>query len=147
MSRHPRPKLRRGRVDGAGRRLCCYCGALVGARRRYWCSAACVERYGIARGNQSVARQYLQRTQRGVCQLCGQACGAYLTNLGWRRVAWEADHIVPLVEGGARTPENLRTLCCMCHRHETGKLRTRLAAKRREAAKWREEAKRREADP
>lgn len=45
---------------------------------------------------------------------------------------WEADHIVPVAEGGGQCgPENYRTLCCRCHAEETKKLRARLAAKRK----------------
>ena len=40
---------------------------------------------------------------------------------------WDADHIVPLVEGGTNIMENLRTLCLRCHRQETARLRRRLA--------------------
>lgn len=48
------------------------------------------------------------------------------------RHVWEADHIVPVVEGGGQTGiENYRTLCIACHREETKKLRARLAAKRK----------------
>jgi len=44
---------------------------------------------------------------------------------------WEADHIVPLVEGGPHAPENLRALCRPCHLRETRALRARMAAARR----------------
>lgn len=45
---------------------------------------------------------------------------------------WEADHIVPVIEGGGGCgPEGYRTLCLPCHRRETAKLAARLAARRR----------------
>jgi hypothetical protein len=45
---------------------------------------------------------------------------------------WEADHIVPVVEGGGECGiENYRTLCIACHRAETAKLAARRAVKRR----------------
>lgn len=47
------------------------------------------------------------------------------------RDLWEADHIIPRVEGGANTLENLRTLCLKCHRAETAKLARRRACARR----------------
>ena len=50
---------------------------------------------------------------------------------GWpihrRQSWWEADHIVPVVEGGGQCgPENYRTLCCRCHPKVTNELRQRL---------------------
>ncbi len=40
---------------------------------------------------------------------------------------WEADHIVPVAEGGGGCGlDNLRTLCTPCHQSETAKLRFRL---------------------
>lgn len=47
---------------------------------------------------------------------------------------WEADHIVPVVEGGGGCElDNYRTLCLECHRVETRALAQRRAQKRREA--------------
>ncbi len=47
---------------------------------------------------------------------------------------WEADHIIPVIEGGGGcTPDGYRTLCLKCHRAETAALAGRLAAKRRAA--------------
>ena len=44
-----------------------------------------------------------------------------------RSSLWDADHIVPVVEGGGECElENLRTLCLRCHRVETLRLRERL---------------------
>ncbi|MBY0274708.1 HNH endonuclease [Candidatus Binatia bacterium] len=45
---------------------------------------------------------------------------------------WDADHIMPQVEGGPQTMENLRTLCIWCHRRATAELHARLARRRRE---------------
>lgn len=45
---------------------------------------------------------------------------------------WEADHIVPVVEGGSSLGlENIRTLCLKCHKRETANL----AGKRARRAK------------
>jgi 5-methylcytosine-specific restriction endonuclease McrA len=50
------------------------------------------------------------------------------------RRLWEADHTIPVVEGGGDCgPENLRTLCWACHRAETAKLKKRLARLKKEA--------------
>jgi len=63
-------------------------------------------------------------------------CEAVGLKKPWRypRHLWEADHIVPVVEGGGEcTLSNYRTLCIPCHRAETAKLAARLAEKRRAA--------------
>jgi 5-methylcytosine-specific restriction endonuclease McrA len=47
-----------------------------------------------------------------------------------RRTLWDADHILPVAEGGGECDlENLRTLCLPCHREVTAELRRRLKAK------------------
>ncbi len=40
---------------------------------------------------------------------------------------WEMDHIIPLVEGGGNSIDDVRTLCVQCHRQETAALKSRLA--------------------
>jgi 5-methylcytosine-specific restriction protein A len=48
------------------------------------------------------------------------------------RHLWEADHIVPVVEGGgACGPENMRTACVPCHKGQTTALARRRAEARR----------------
>lgn len=48
------------------------------------------------------------------------------------RHLWEADHILPVCEGGGETGlENLRTLCRPCHKRETAALAGRRAEARR----------------
>ncbi len=50
------------------------------------------------------------------------------------RSLWDADHIVPVVEGGGGCGlENYRTLCVSCHRGETSLLAGRRAERRRSA--------------
>ena len=47
---------------------------------------------------------------------------------------WDADHIVPVVEGGGECDlSNFRTLCIPCHKKVTRELHGRRAAKNREA--------------
>lgn len=55
----------------------------------------------------------------------------------WFRLGhlWEADHAVPVAEGGGSCGlDNLRTLCLACHKRATAQLAARLAEKRRGAA-------------
>lgn len=52
---------------------------------------------------------------------------------------WEADHVVPVCEGGTNDASNGRTLCCPCHAAETSALLGRRATSRRgyiEGALW-----------
>lgn len=59
-----------------------------------------------------------------------RACSAWSFRVG--RTLWEADHIVPVVEGGGKCGlENLRTLCRRCHNQATRELAARRAALRR----------------
>jgi 5-methylcytosine-specific restriction endonuclease McrA len=45
-----------------------------------------------------------------------------------RRSLWDADHIIPVAEGGGECDlANMRTLCLKCHRAATAALRKRLA--------------------
>lgn len=45
-----------------------------------------------------------------------------------RKTLWDADHIVPVAEGGGACGlENLRTLCLRCHKEQTTALAGRLA--------------------
>ena len=61
-----------------------------------------------------------------------------LTNRGYGLVdrwhtplLWEADHIVPVIEGGGCCGlENYRTLCIPCHRAQTRNLRSRMRRQR-----------------
>ena len=46
-------------------------------------------------------------------------------------VTWEADHIIPLAEGGTHHEDNIQTLCVSCHNGETKKLHGRLAEKKK----------------
>lgn len=52
----------------------------------------------------------------------------------WRDRFWDADHIVPVVEGGGGCGlDNYRTLCIWCHRDETAALAKRRAQARQDA--------------
>ncbi len=43
-----------------------------------------------------------------------------------RASLWDADHIVPVIEGGGECDlSNIRTLCLICHRTATAALRKR----------------------
>jgi 5-methylcytosine-specific restriction protein A len=44
-----------------------------------------------------------------------------------RKSLWDADHILPVTEGGGECDlDNIRTLCLRCHRSVTAQLRERI---------------------
>jgi 5-methylcytosine-specific restriction protein A len=48
---------------------------------------------------------------------------------GSRKSLWDADHLLPVAEGGGQCDlSNMRTLCLLCHREATAALRARLKA-------------------
>jgi 5-methylcytosine-specific restriction protein A len=100
------------RRDGLGRPLCRWCKTAVSGRRRTFCSDACVHEWRL-RSSASYLRECVYKRDKGICALCG------------KKKKWEADHIVPVVEGGDSNLENIRTLCIKCHRRETAELRKR----------------------
>lgn len=59
--------------------------------------------------------------------------GRGLTAVLGRQSWWDADHILPLSEGGELSAANLRTLCRWCHLRETAALAARRAARRKGA--------------
>lgn len=127
--------------------------------RRAWCSTECVEDALVKQGDPNTVRRLVERRDRGVCAACG--ADAVLTEhviwrLGsrpdrdgtardairlirrqWGRSPynpaslWEADHVVPVAEGGGGCGlDGYRTLCRPCHRDETRALRRRLSRAR-----------------
>lgn len=127
-----------------GRTLCRWCNLEVPAGRRTFCSAWCVEEWRL-RSDPGYLREKVLERDRGICAKCGVDCleterrvkrlrGAARLKalLDWglrgsfRKTLWDADHIVPVVEGGGECDlENIRTLCLKCHRAATAELRLR----------------------
>jgi 5-methylcytosine-specific restriction endonuclease McrA len=50
-----------------------------------------------------------------------------------RSSCWDADHMVPVAEGGDHALDNIRTLCVPCHQRVTRELAKRRAAQQRRA--------------
>ena len=131
-----------------GRPLCRWCQLEVPPRRFTFCSEFCVHEWRL-RSDPGYLRDQVLARDKGVCALCAvdvrtaffdlkRSRGTHRAKLllRWglktinRKSLWDADHIVPVVEGGGECDlDNLRTLCLVCHRQQTLELRRRLSAK------------------
>jgi 5-methylcytosine-specific restriction endonuclease McrA len=129
-----------------GRALCRYCSTEVPPRRSSFCSAACVHEWKL-RTDPGYLREQVFLRDKGYCALCqtdtirvftwmrrlrGPVRMRALEEWGLKGLTrfslWDADHIVPVVEGGGECDlSNLRTLCLKCHRRVTRELRERRA--------------------
>jgi 5-methylcytosine-specific restriction protein A len=125
------------RRKGACRR----CGAEVPGGRFTFCGPACVHEWKL-RTDPGYLREQVFARDHGVCAVCGVDTEVLRKNkrkLDWsarrqfekewgvRRHLWDADHIVPVAEGGGECGlANMRTLCLKCHRAATAALRARL---------------------
>jgi hypothetical protein len=128
-----------------GRNLCRWCSLEVPRGRRTFCSEYCVDEWKL-RTDPGYLREQVFTRDHGVCAICGVDAEALRKNVRkldyrarrqflreWkmkesvRRSLWEADHIVPVAEGGGECDlANMRTLCLNCHRRATAELRNRL---------------------
>ena len=135
-----------GWVARRKRGLCRWCGLAVPTGRFTFCSAYCVHEWRL-RTDPGYLREQVFERDRGVCAQCGldtealrrdkrkldyRARRQFEKDWGERRHYWEADHIVPVVEGGGECDlENMRTLCLKCHMVATAELRRRRRAARK----------------
>ncbi|HEU5021547.1 MAG TPA: HNH endonuclease signature motif containing protein [Bryobacteraceae bacterium] len=131
----------------SGRSLCRWCRNETPPRRRTFCSDACVHEWKL-RTDPGYLREQVFKRDGGVCAGCGvntvqlrndmrrldyAARRKFLREWGIseksRRSLWDADHIIPVAEGGGQCDlANMRTLCLKCHRAVTAVLRERLKA-------------------
>ena len=135
-----------------GRVLCRWCNLEVPAGRRTFCSDWCVHEWRL-RTDPGYLRDQVFARDHGICRLCTvdthaawlelkRARGGHrlklLAHWGLRRInrkaLWDADHILPVAEGGGECDlDNIRTLCLICHRRQTQELRHRLNGTRHRA--------------
>ncbi len=136
-----------------GRALCRWCQIEVPRGRQTFCSQHCVDEH-VIRTNPTQVRRLLQARDHEVCRVCGRDCAALRAELrrvtdrderrdrliaaGWTareamagvagRTLWDADHTVPVVEGGGGCGlDGYRSLCVPCHREASAALRARLS--------------------
>jgi 5-methylcytosine-specific restriction protein A len=141
-----------GRVDRKniprgpnGRGLCRWCSREVPARRFTFCCDPCVHEWRL-RSQPGYLREQILKRDKGMCAHCGlntlhehrklrRASGVARSALmlHWglktriRKSLWDADHILPVAEGGGECDlDNIRTLCLRCHRSVTAQLRERI---------------------
>ena len=129
--------------------------------RRTFFSDKCVHEWKL-RSDPGYLREVVQQRDKGICAECGRDCEALYCELrniqktkdyracreaiallnqegfsldGYsiqRGRLWQADHIVPVAEGGGECGlDNIRTLCTPCHKKATAALRKRMAAAKR----------------
>lgn len=139
MAEHRRPEIP---FTDADRGVCRWCGEsilheegdLAGSpnRRRRW-HQDCVDEYNASDPRE--ARRRIRKRDRGKCADCGldtnqlkrefKAIGRgrnrIIRERGFktRKSLWELDHIIPLIDGGGHSDENLQTLCTPCHVRKT----------------------------
>lgn len=128
-----------------GRVLCRWCRTEVSGRRRTFCSDACVHEWRL-RTDTGYLRECVFKRDAGVCAQCRvdtvqlrkdlrrfdyAARRKFFREWGLKKESrnslWDADHIVPVAEGGGQCDlTNMRTLCLKCHLSATAALRERL---------------------
>lgn len=139
---------RPAKKDAEGTWRCRWCEGPCAGRKRSFCSDECVHQWRI-RTDPGYLRDQVFKRDRGVCALCKvdteamhgrlkalqtlrrskfhetiKAAGIPIHRIGGS--LWDADHIVPVVEGGGQCDlSNLRTLCIPCHHDETAALARR----------------------
>lgn len=130
------------RKNKEGKRLCCWCSESLSGRKRRWCGEECVHEYLVVKSDQNYLRGVAWRRDRGVCSSCKvdterlyhqyhasinrdneEEVTGRLKDLGFHETAssfWQADHKVPVSEGGNLLgPGNIQTLCLSCHKRKT----------------------------
>jgi 5-methylcytosine-specific restriction enzyme A len=138
--------MRGGWVDRKRQRVCRWCQGAIPKGRFTFCSDGCVREWRL-RTDSSFLREQVFARDRGVCAACGLDTEALRKEFrkldyvarrlflkewklreGWRRSLWDADHVIPVAEGGGECDlSNMRTLCLRCHRQATVELRRRMS--------------------
>ena len=115
-----------------GKYVCKVCHKPCPKRRTRYCSDEC-----FYRNTPSIMRNEVGRRDKGVCAMCGLDTKTLPKRHPYGTPYWEADHIIPVSEGGGLCGlDGYRTLCRgagtnNCHAKVTGELRKRLNERKR----------------
>ncbi len=104
-----------------GRGLCRLCGAEVPKGKLTFCGVACVYRWKL-QTQPAFVRQEVFKRDKGVCAACGldTMYGVLRPRARGTGRLWQADHVVPVAEGGGLCGlDNYQTLCRTCHTEKT----------------------------
>lgn len=146
--------IRKTEIRGPnGRGICRWCHREVPSGRRTFCGDYCVHEWRL-RTDPGYLRQQVLKRDRGICAVCGldtiefyrrlqlvplrkrRALSYQLDLHGKRRSFWDADHILPVAEGGGECDlSNIQTLCLWCHQEHTIQLRSRIKKQQPESIK------------
>jgi len=120
-----------------GKAACLLCEKdIIEKRRSTFCSKKCASDFRLKTDPSHVRFELFER-DNGFCAKCQKDVFNGLPFPRIRRARgtgdlWQADHIVPVIEGGGECGlDNYRTLCTACHKEETAALAGRRAAARR----------------
>jgi len=88
----------------------CGCNRTLPTHKRKWFSSDCRDaayiKFAIIKGDVSVIRTQIFLRDLGFCKNCGVLSDD-----------WQADHIIPVIDGGGACDlSNLQTLCIDCHK-------------------------------
>lgn len=134
--------------DDNGLTCCRWCNTGVRPPRRTFCSPECVHQYRIRTSGRYI-RDCVYNRDKGICSICSidtkkttkellfsdenikkELLSKYNISSKrkiWKRKhgggLWDADHIIPVKEGGGLCGlDNIRTLCIKCHKEVTKKM-------------------------
>jgi 5-methylcytosine-specific restriction endonuclease McrA len=94
----------------AKRGVCaCGCGIQLKGKQKKWASTECCanayNEFAVIKGNTGIIRKILFDLEGGYCRMCGAF-----------DEKWQADHILPVHDGGGACDiSNYQTLCLDCH--------------------------------
>lgn len=146
MNRYKKYKAPFSDRNQAGEKICVMCGKPLTGRKLRWCGDnECFQLMWIRSGDQAAMRRYLVDRDKGICAGCGmdaellkevlyhgrrksargftEWCKSKAIPCGYHYHVWEADHIIPVSEGGEHHEDNLQILCLNCHHKKARKIK------------------------